>query len=519
MPKHNYLKVSDCDLPPAEKFPGKKYRQNPFGSVQFDTKGDWVENEILIWYEHMRSHAKYDNTAISQKAHILKKHLKKLNVSISEARQILVRFEEANNCDTEEDEEEEEEQNEDDSETEDMDVEGDNRGGQIDMETDDGGGSQDMFANSEDEIEDEEASRVKLDAMIEKYMSKPMQEIISDESNIPKFVLSSRRYKSKKEDYINSYINTELEGMSSQEVYNNFTQIPSYITESEAFKLKLDTMPNSKKSEKRILKNLNETLDLLRESETPEAKQQRKIITSAMYDPRFGFPKINETRSVKQAGRDLKTKLRSGESSDLTPEKGKRADYFPESVKKIAENCWRQNCTVIEPGKHSRPKAAIKDGGETIPAIYQTLTDKEAFATFEDIYKQEVTEAIKAEFKIMREKLNNYSDTKLKQRKLEFILKKEERFPSMAWFMHQRPKETKTRSDHCTGLCRNCEEPQLNYETIRKFKKSLCYCNSKRCPSWFCLCDLDDNGEVPDECDCETCSCDKCQKCQVNRTY
>ena len=109
MPKHNYLKVSDCDLPPAEKFPGKKYRQNPFGSVQFDTKGDWVDNEILIWYKHMRSHPKYDNTAISQKAHILKKHLKKLNVSISEARQILVRFEEANNCDTEEDEEEEEE--------------------------------------------------------------------------------------------------------------------------------------------------------------------------------------------------------------------------------------------------------------------------------------------------------------------------------------------------------------------------------------------------------------------------
>ena len=46
------------------------------------------------------------------------------------------------------------------------------------------------------------------------------------------------------------------------------------------------------------------------------------------------------------------------------------------------------------------------------------------------MYRQEVTAAIKAECKIMREKLNNYSDTKLKQRKLEFI-KENERFPSM----------------------------------------------------------------------------------------
>ena len=90
----------------------------------------------------------------------------------------------------------------------------------------------------------------------------------------------------------------------------------------------------------------------------------------------------------------MKSKLLSGENSDLQPRARESSDYFPSPVKDIAERRWRKDCTVIEPGKHTIPKAAIKDGDETIPAIYQTLTDRECYAVFEDTYKGEIIEAI-----------------------------------------------------------------------------------------------------------------------------
>ena len=112
--------MSDCDLPPAEKYPGKKYRQNPTGSSDFETKNEWVENEASKWYEKMKDHPKFDSTPIYQKADILKKHLRKLNVAISEARQIIVKIEKGNVSDSESDSEEDE--NDKESDTEEMDT-------------------------------------------------------------------------------------------------------------------------------------------------------------------------------------------------------------------------------------------------------------------------------------------------------------------------------------------------------------------------------------------------------------
>ena len=108
---------------------------------------------------------------------------------------------------------------------------------------------------------------------------------------------------------------------------------------------------------------------------------------------------------MKQEGICLKRKLLSGENSDLQPNKRKCSDYFPNTVKEIAEKCWRKDCTVVEPGKRSRPKADIKDGNEHIPAIYQTVTDKEAYALFEDMYKEEVRKALIRDCDTMRETL------------------------------------------------------------------------------------------------------------------
>ena len=109
----------------------------------------------------------------------------------------------------------------------------------------------------------------------------------------------------------------------------------------------------------------------------------------------------------------------------------------------------------------------------------------------------------------------NTSVSKQKRKKLEFIMRKEERFPSFGWFMGQKPKETKVRDDHCTGLCKDCEGPQINYEALRIFKKKMCKCKTKECPSWFCMCEQDDFGETTPGCDCDVCSCDNCLKCEV----
>ena len=138
------------------------------------------------------------------------------------------------------------------------------------------------------------------------------------------------------------------------------------------------------------MKNLNETLSLLQKSSTKDAMEQRKIIASAVFDHRYGYPSINETKYVKQESKSLKTKLLSGDTTDLKPKHRKSLDFFAVSVKEIADKCWRTNCSVVKPGKHSRPKAALKDGVEFVPAIYQTLTDKEAYEAFKDMYEEEV---------------------------------------------------------------------------------------------------------------------------------
>ena len=91
----NYLKKSDCELQCAENYPGRWYRQNDKGSIEFNTKEEWVENEARKWHEQMRENTKYDNTAIYRKADCLAHHLRKLKVSVSEARKLIVKFEDS----------------------------------------------------------------------------------------------------------------------------------------------------------------------------------------------------------------------------------------------------------------------------------------------------------------------------------------------------------------------------------------------------------------------------------------
>lgn len=493
--KDSYLKISDCDLEKAERYPGK------YESC-FNSKTDWVADKVRIWYEHMKDNPKYDDTPNGHKSYVLHSHLSKLKVAHSEVRKLLVDIE-INSKSTE-------------SESDASDIEMEVDQGEDVMEVEEPQGSQDMFAASDDGNESTELTRSEKEAAILRHLSNPFEELIEVESELPKFLTQSYRYKEKKTEFIKSKVETFLTDKNSQDVCEVLSQLPSYVTNSDIWKNRFN-LSDQQKSQKRMLKNINITFNLLKESSTPASMEQRKVLAAALYDPKFGYPNIDETRTVKNAGKALKTKLLGGENLDLKPKNRTTSDHFPDTVKQIADKCWRTQCTVIEPGKHSRPKAALKDGEERIPAIYQTLTDKEAYSIFEDMYKAEVNQTMIEECNKLRAEVNLRNDSQLKAKLLAQISKKETRFPSMSWFLQQKPKETKSRSDHCTGLCRDCEGPQLNYDCLIKYQKKFCNCRTKECPKWFCACDTDEFGNLPAICSCDPCDCDECLKCEVRK--
>ena len=499
--KDHFLKKSDCEIEPAPPYPGKRYRQNPGGSSE--SRVQWLESESTKWVNNMKNHPKYEATPIAQRSYCLKYHLRKLAVASSECRKILIKIESDVNFN----------QDVNNDVDDNMEIDDQRLADNVDMDTAPPPGSQDMFAESDGEVED--LSRVQRENVILKTLESPIEDLLKNENSLPDFVINSHRYKTSKNTFIEEYLETNFKDATIGELVNSLTPLPIYVRESSVFKKKINALSDQQKSEKRLLKNLNSTLSLLQESSTKTALEQRKIIAGAVYDHICGYPNIDETKAVKKEGKILKTNLLSGDTSDLKPKERQKVDFFPVSVKEIAEKCWRTNCTVVEPGKHTRPKSALKDGEEVIPSIYQTLTDSEAYTVFKDNYNEEVREAMEKHCAEVRLKVTQRKESGGKQKLFEMLLKKQTRFPSFSWYKKQKPKETKFRSDHCTGLCKDCEGPQLNLESLKKYMRKLCRCNSKLCPEWICSCDLDD-GEVKEHCDCDPCDCDECLKCEVS---
>jgi hypothetical protein len=93
-------------------------------------------------------------------------------------------------------------------------------------------------------------SRVEKEALT--LLKRPIENLISEESSLPKFVTNSHSYKSKKSMYINAYIDEELDDMDSQDVLNRYSQIPACVTDSDIFKKKIEHVTKQNRSEKRI---------------------------------------------------------------------------------------------------------------------------------------------------------------------------------------------------------------------------------------------------------------------------
>ena len=158
---------------------------------------------------------------------------------------------------------------------------------------------------------------------------------------------------------------------------------------------KLGHLSKAKKSEKRLVKTLNETLHKLRENPSQEARNQEKIIVAAANDTRFGDPGLEVSGRMKKIARATKLEFLTGDRVDLKPDKFRSKDFFPETVKELTEKCWREQCTIVEPAKHGRPGAAVKDADETRPTIYQILSDQECYEEFKEHYENSVRSAVK----------------------------------------------------------------------------------------------------------------------------
>ena len=115
-------------------------------------------------------------------------------------------------------------------------------------------------------------------------------------------------------------------------------------------------------------------------------------------------------------------------------------------------------------------------------------------------------------------KVTSRKDSIDKQRRLEYAHSLPEKFPSLSWYIRQRPPETKPLCDHTTGLCHICEAARKNFDSLVKAAKRTCSCSQKSCPMWFCACPVPENDDEDIRCSCPPCECDICSSCQVSLT-
>ena len=87
----NMITRTDCPSTEAEKYPGKRGRNNPAGILL--TRKEYVAKQVEDWIAHFKDNEKYENEYLSVKVKYLVQHLKVLNISTKVARKLLVELE------------------------------------------------------------------------------------------------------------------------------------------------------------------------------------------------------------------------------------------------------------------------------------------------------------------------------------------------------------------------------------------------------------------------------------------
>ena len=141
-------------------------------------------------------------------------------------------------------------------------------------------------------------------------------------------------------------------------------------------------------------------------------------------------------------------------------------------MENIANESWVNRATTLDPAKHNRPPASFKEGNETLPTLYQVVTDDEAYEQFADHDRERVRVEMKKSCQVLREKYMRMKDSDTKRKILETLARREKMFPSKTWFIARKPHQTKMLDDHSTAFCRDCVSADLNYEVLYKACKN-----------------------------------------------
>ena len=487
----------------ALKFPGKYSKNNKDGTMLTKTK--WKEKEARKWVQGVKESGEFEHDFFSLRVKYLRSWLNRTftDVSQTEAKKILVQLE----AEDVQDEQQTEVDNGDENESNNDDITEESDG---EMEV--GYDSPDMFEGMDvvEEIErkDKRHEEWEKEEDIKRFLRMSDKELMK--SCPPGYVTKDKRYAERQKHFVKEYLDTEFE--NSQEILNQMTQLPKSVQGHSLLNERLSHLSKMEKSNKRVVKNIRESLSLLREDKSHKNFNKRVEIVACLIDPRYGAPDIGETQTVIEAAKKLKGQFLSGEKTCLEVDENKKHEFYPPTVFEIAEESWYNRATTPDPAKHARPPATYKDGGETIPTLYQVVTDDEAYDQFVDHDREKVRVEMQKSCELVREKYRTKEDSETKQKILNMLERKENMFPSKSWFLARKPPQTKMLDDHSTALCRDCISSDINYEAIYKICKKFCKCGLSSCPNWVCMCEDEDRSR----CTClHNCSCVDCSMCKV----
>ena len=92
-----------------------------------------------------------------------------------------------------------------------------------------------------------------------------------------------------------------------------------------------------------------------------------------------------------------------------------------------------------------------------VPIRYQTTTDKESFEAFRECYQEQVKQLITAKCDLLRPHIERRPDSVDKERGFLYLTEMPNKFPSLDWYIEQKPAEVKLKCDLTTRLCEACE--------------------------------------------------------------
>ena len=93
----------------------------------------------------------------------------------------------------------------------------------------------------------------------------------------------------------------------------------------------------------------------------------------------------------------------------------------------------------------------MQDGAETVPTRLQDMTDGECYHDYKDEYEAEVGRVMELHGEKLQDKVRQWPYSEDKQRRLAFAEEVKTKFPSLSWYILQKPAEVRPMHDHTTG--------------------------------------------------------------------